>query len=300
MEESPSGAGSHKRTRPVEAAGAADAQTRPPRLGKHCAFSPSFHRALPHHKHTQRKTRKSTGHWASWSPFSQFRTHMNFRRASLCPILLAKTFAHIEMSRLRRYRIFGIGLIQLRAAERFREAQLLVGGISSFAQTFPAFAVNSNWQSKRLHTMTTVISYLLGFRSRSRLYSNNAISRTRYRASLTADISRINEVSQPSPPQPDDPKSPHSTRAAAPAGRPPLRGRRGGTRPPALAAPPTGSVRSGTASNLAVNRRFAPQCRGPILSLTGVLELLHPLHLIIPIPHDSRLGPPLPQHAVQH
>ena len=81
MEESPSGAGSHKRTRPVEAAGAADAQTRPPRLGKHCAFSPSFHRALPHHKHTQRKTRKSTGHWASWSPFSQFRTHMNFRRA---------------------------------------------------------------------------------------------------------------------------------------------------------------------------------------------------------------------------
>ena len=46
-----------------------------------CAFSPSFHRALPHHKHTQRKTRKSTGHWASWSPFSQFRTHMNFRRA---------------------------------------------------------------------------------------------------------------------------------------------------------------------------------------------------------------------------
>ena len=83
MEESPSGAGSHKRTRPVEAAGAADAQTRPPRLGKHCAFSPSFHRALPHHKHTQRKTRKSTGHWASWSPFSQFRTHTNFRRAPL-------------------------------------------------------------------------------------------------------------------------------------------------------------------------------------------------------------------------
>ena len=82
MEESPSGAGSHKRTRPVEAAGAADAQTRPPRLGKHCAFSPSFHRALPHHKHTQRKTRKSTGHWASWSPFSQFRTHMNFRGSS--------------------------------------------------------------------------------------------------------------------------------------------------------------------------------------------------------------------------
>ena len=82
MEESPSGAGSHKRTRPVEAAGAADAQTRPPRLGKHCAFSPSFHRALPHHKHTQRKTRKSTGHWASWSPFSQFRTHMHFRRAA--------------------------------------------------------------------------------------------------------------------------------------------------------------------------------------------------------------------------
>ena len=81
MEESPSGAGSHKRTRPVEAAGAADAQTRPPRLGKHCAFSPSFHRALPHHKHTQRKTRKSTGHWASSSPFSQFRTHTNFRRA---------------------------------------------------------------------------------------------------------------------------------------------------------------------------------------------------------------------------
>ena len=83
MEESPSGAGSHKRTRPVEAAGAADAQTRPPRLGKHCAFSPSFHRAWPHHKHTQRKTRKSTGYWASWSPFSQFRTHMNFRRARI-------------------------------------------------------------------------------------------------------------------------------------------------------------------------------------------------------------------------
>ena len=40
-----------------------------------------FHRALPHHKHTQRKTRKSTGHWASWSPFSQFRTHTNLRRA---------------------------------------------------------------------------------------------------------------------------------------------------------------------------------------------------------------------------
>ena len=46
MEESPSGAGSHKRTRPVEAAGAADAQTRPPRLGKHCAFSPSFHEEI--------------------------------------------------------------------------------------------------------------------------------------------------------------------------------------------------------------------------------------------------------------
>ena len=85
MEESPSGAGSHKRTRPVEAAGAADAQTRPPRLGKHCAFSPSFHRALPHHKHTQRKTRESTGHWASWSPFSQFRTHTNFRAISEFP-----------------------------------------------------------------------------------------------------------------------------------------------------------------------------------------------------------------------
>ena len=97
MEESPSGAGSHKRTRPVEAAGAADAQTRPPRLGKHCAFSPSFHRALPHHKHTQRKTRKSTGHWASWSPFSQFRTHMNFRRA--------KKWAISEFPKWRKYLI---------------------------------------------------------------------------------------------------------------------------------------------------------------------------------------------------
>ena len=96
MEESPSGAGSHKRTRPVEAAGAADAQTRPPRLGKHCAFSPSFHRALPHHKHTQRKTRKSTGHWASWSPFSQFRTHMNFRRA----IFLRRRFRALRPSAL--------------------------------------------------------------------------------------------------------------------------------------------------------------------------------------------------------
>ena len=94
MEESPSGAGSHKRTRPVEAAGAADAQTRPPRLGKHCAFSPSFHRALPHHKHTQRKTRKSTGHWASWSPFSQFRTHMNFRRALFSAPSLSQGVGH--------------------------------------------------------------------------------------------------------------------------------------------------------------------------------------------------------------
>ena len=147
MEESPSGAGSHKRTRPVEAAGAADAQTRPPRLGKHCAFSPSFHRALPHHKHTQRKTRKSTGHWASWSPFSQFRTHMNFRRAIK---IIHNGIPDVRIQNTREHNLESIGLAP-------DHTGLLIGAVSHFRRekgvdiTVRAFAtVSDNYPDARL------------------------------------------------------------------------------------------------------------------------------------------------------
>ena len=72
--------------RPVEAAVAVDAQTSPTAPWKTLRVFHELPQGLfPSQAHPT-KTRKSTGHWASWSPFSQFRTHMNCRRAENLPV----------------------------------------------------------------------------------------------------------------------------------------------------------------------------------------------------------------------
>ena len=74
---------------PVRALVSTSPVTKPPHRGLLEALSADFgptrtlgEPLFPSQAHPT-KTRKSTGHWASWSPFSQFRTHMNCRRAEI-------------------------------------------------------------------------------------------------------------------------------------------------------------------------------------------------------------------------
>ena len=53
-------------------------------------------------------------------------------------------------------------------------------------------------------------------------------------------------------------------------------------------------------SSCSKGRAAQPEGSGPLIRRSRVRERLHPLHLLIPVPHHGRLRLPLPQHAVDH